>query len=82
MSEKFKDRKEQRKVIETMNALLLSLLPYLSSETAIVVKRALYLLGEIEVEPQESEDKCKNCKYYRNPDYTRCHECEAESEEI
>lgn len=32
------------------------------------------------VEPQESEDKCKNCEYYRNPDYTRCHECEAESE--
>jgi hypothetical protein len=33
------------------------------------------------LEPQESEDKCKNCEYYRNPDYTRCHECEAESEE-
>ena len=29
----------------------------------------------------ESEDKCKNCKYYRNPDYTRCHECEAERED-
>lgn len=29
-------------------------------------------------EPQKSEDKCKNCKYCRNPDYTRCHECEAE----
>lgn len=57
MNEKFKDRKEQRKVTETMNALLLSLLPYLSNETAIVVKRALYLLGEIEIEPQESEDK-------------------------
>ena len=28
----------------------------------------------------ESEDKCKNCKYYRNPDYTRCHKCKAESE--
>ena len=32
-------------------------------------------------EPQESDDKCKNCEHYRNPDYTRCHECEAESEE-
>ena len=32
------------------------------------------------VEPQESGDKCKNCEYYRNPDYTRCHECKAESE--
>ena len=27
-------------------------------------------------EPMESEDKCKNCEYYHNPDYTRCHECE------
>ena len=33
------------------------------------------------VESQESEDECKNCKYYLNPDYTRCHECKAESEE-
>ena len=32
------------------------------------------------VEPQESNDKCKNCEYYFNPDYTRCHECKAESE--
>ena len=32
--------------------------------------------------PQESDDKCKNCKYYLNPDYTRCHECKAESEEL
>ncbi len=55
MSGKFKDRKEQRKVTETMNALLLSLLPHLTSDTAIIVKRALYLLGEIEIEPQESE---------------------------
>ena len=51
----YKDRREQRKVTETMNALLLQLLPCLSSETAIVVKRALYLLGEIEIDPQESE---------------------------
>lgn len=29
----------------------------------------------------ESKDKCKNCKYSINPDYTRCHECEAESED-
>ena len=32
-------------------------------------------------EPQESEDKCKKCEYYINPDYTRCHTCKAESEE-
>lgn len=56
MSKKFKDRKEQREVTETMNALLLPLLPHLTSDTAIIVKRALYLLGEIEIDPQESED--------------------------
>lgn len=53
----YKDRREQRKVTEAMNALLLPLLPYLSSEIAIVVKRALHLLREIEVEPQEGSDK-------------------------
>lgn len=54
--EKFKDRKEQREVTETMNALLLPMLDYLNADTAIKVKRALYLLGEIDIEPQESED--------------------------
>ena len=57
----YKDRREQRKVTETMNALLLPLLSCLSSETAIVVKRALYLLGEIEVDPQESEVHDADC---------------------
>lgn len=57
MSGKFKDRKEQRKITETMNALLLPLLPYLTSDTTIIVRRALYLLGEIEIEPQGSENK-------------------------
>lgn len=52
---KYQSRKEQRNVTETMNALLLPLLPYLTSDTAVIVKRALYLLGEIEVEPQESD---------------------------
>lgn len=52
----YKDRCEKRKITEGMNALLLSLLPYLNSETAIIVKRALYLLGEIEIEPQEREE--------------------------
>ena len=33
----------------------------------------------IEADKAESEDKCKNCEYHRNPDYTRCHECKAES---
>ena len=35
----------------------------------------------IEADKAESEDKCKGCEYYLNPDYTRCHECKAESEE-
>ena len=30
---------------------------------------------------KERENRCKNCEYSRNPDYTRCHECKAESEE-
>ncbi len=32
-------------------------------------------------EPYEDGDKCKNCEYYHNPDYTRCHKCKAESED-
>lgn len=55
--EKFKNRKEQREVTETMNALLLPMLNFFDNNTAIKVKRALYLLGEIEIEPKESEDK-------------------------
>ena len=35
----------------------------------------------IEADKAESEDKCKNCEYYHNPDYTRCHECEVERSE-
>ena len=63
--EKFKDRKEQREVVEIMDKLLLPTLNYLNSDTAIKVRRALYLLGEIEIDPQESEDEGwnqqKNC---------------------
>ena len=55
--EKFKDRKEQREVTETMNALLLSILHYLNDDTAIKVRRALYLLGKIEFELPERSDK-------------------------
>jgi hypothetical protein len=40
-----------------MNALLLPLLPYLTSDTAVIVKRALYLLGEIEFEETEGSNK-------------------------
>lgn len=57
MNKKFKDRKEQRQVTETMNSLLLPLLPHLTNDTATIVERALYLLKEIEIESQESEGK-------------------------
>ena len=53
--------------------------------TAYVKDGAIYLrndIGEIvKIGEVESKDKCKKCEYYRNPDYTRCHECKAESEE-
>lgn len=55
--EKFKDRKEQREITETMNMLLLPMLDLLNSDTAIKVRRALYLLGKIEIESPESEVK-------------------------
>lgn len=54
--EKFKDRKEQREVTETMDKVLLPLLEYLNDDTAIKVRRALYLLSEIDIDFQESEE--------------------------
>ncbi len=53
----YKDRREQRKVTETMDSLLLPMLSYLNSDTEIIVRRALYLLGEIEVESQERSEE-------------------------
>ena len=47
---RFKDRTEQRQVVELMNELLLPTLNYLNADTAILVRRALYLLGEIGIE--------------------------------
>lgn len=56
--EKYKNRQEKREVTETMNALLLPMIDYLNVYTANRVRKALYLLGEIEIKPQaESEDK-------------------------
>lgn len=49
----YKDRTEQRRITETMNSLLAPMLYYLNNDTAIIVKRALYLLEEIKIEPQE-----------------------------
>lgn len=51
----YKDRKEQREITEMMNNLLLQLLPYLNSDTASKVRRALQLLGEIEIESQSEK---------------------------
>ena len=31
--------------------------------------------------PDINVGECKECQYYINPDYTRCHECKAESED-
>lgn len=55
--EKFKNRKEQREVTETMNSVLLPLLEHFNTETAIKIRRGLYLLSEIDVEPQEGEEE-------------------------
>ena len=30
--------------------------------------------------PDINVGECKECQYYINPDYTRCHECKSESE--
>ena len=54
---KYKDRKEQRKVTETMNSLLSPLLNHCNNETAIVIRRALYLLGKIDIESQEESEE-------------------------
>ena len=55
---RFKDRTEQRRVVELINELLLPTLEYLNADTAIAVRRALYLLGEIGIEHKvESENK-------------------------
>ena len=58
----YKDRTEQRRVTETMSSLLIPMLQHLNNDTAIIVKRALYLLGEIEIEPQEK--RCADCNHY------------------
>lgn len=53
----YKDRKEQREITETMNSLLLQLLPYLNDDTASKVRKALHLLGEIKIGREaESEE--------------------------
>ena len=66
---RFKDITEQRQVVELMNELLIPTLNYLNADTAIAVRRALYLLGEIGVEKNEQKPKsdCCTCANANNP---------------
>lgn len=52
-----------------------------SREVAQALNEFADNLERIEKKYAEPQDKCKNCEYYLNPDYTRCHECKVESEE-
>lgn len=54
---KYKDRKEQRMVTETMGALLLPMVDFLNNNTAILVRRALFILGETDIESQEESEE-------------------------
>lgn len=59
---------------------------YCESRNLVVISKDLFhkminTADEIYIYLKDKEDKCKNCEYYSNPDYTRCHECKAESEE-
>ena len=65
----YRDRTEQRRVTETMNSLLAPMLDYLNNDTAIIVRRALYLLGEIKIEPQETKPEISS--YYGLKSYVR-----------
>ena len=55
--EKFKSRKEQREITETMNAVLLPLLEHFDTETEIKIRRGLDLLSKIDIEPQEGSEE-------------------------
>lgn len=52
---KFATRKEQRKVIETINAILLPLIPHLKEDEADAVQTAITILQDIEVESEEEK---------------------------
>lgn len=52
---KFATRKEQRKVIETINAILLPLIPHLKEDEANAVQTAMAVLQDVEVESEDQE---------------------------
>ncbi len=49
----FENRKEQRKVTETMNSLLLPMIQHLNKDTADIVNTALHLLGSIPIKEND-----------------------------
>ena len=52
---KFTTRKEQRKVIETINAIFLPLIPHLKEDEANAVQTAITILQDVEVESEDQE---------------------------
>lgn len=50
---KFTTRKEQRKVVETIVAILSPLIPHLKKDEADAVQTAMTILQEVEVESEE-----------------------------
>ena len=54
---KFKDRKEQRQVTETMGALLLPLMPFLNEETCNRIEIGMRILRDTDIEEQEKDDE-------------------------
>jgi hypothetical protein len=53
--EYYESRYEQRKVVETMDALIGPMCRYLNEETSELVQRALYLLRELDVKPDKED---------------------------
>lgn len=53
---KFATRKEQRKVTEIINAILLPLIPHLKEDEANAVQIAITILQEVEI---ESDKECE-----------------------
>ena len=52
---KFTTRKEQRQVIETINAIILPLIPHLKEDEAKAVQTAIRILQGVEVESEEEK---------------------------
>lgn len=52
---KFATRKEQRKVTETINAILCPLIPHLKEDEADSVQTAITILQDVEVESEDAE---------------------------